>query len=236
MKNSPVPALAGKDSAQTSGATFSSKQDEADAHLLVNLAHEGNREAFDALVLKYHRLMVNAAFRVMRHVEDAQDAAQNAWVKMWKALQSTPIPAEVSVLAVICANGRQAAVDLFKYRGAMKRGAGLTLAERTAAFIQEVHGLYAYRRGQNVHHITERTPEDDPLRSIGLVRRLAPQLPAQHLNALNGYFFGSESLEAIAGRLGVSVDDTKRLLKSGADILRHLAESLTPAEVETLAA
>jgi RNA polymerase sigma-70 factor (ECF subfamily) len=48
----------------------------------------GSSEAFSTLVSRYERAVYHLAFRTLRETEDAKDAAQEAWIKAYRALSS----------------------------------------------------------------------------------------------------------------------------------------------------
>lgn len=55
---------------------------------LVARSKEGDREAFQTLVERYQRRAFGIAIGVLRHPEDARDAAQNAFVKVFRNINS----------------------------------------------------------------------------------------------------------------------------------------------------
>jgi RNA polymerase sigma-70 factor (ECF subfamily) len=59
--------------------------DDAD-RVLVERCRNGDREAFTDLVVRYQRPVYNAAFWVLRSVEDAQDVAQNVFLRVAERL------------------------------------------------------------------------------------------------------------------------------------------------------
>ena len=59
--------------------------DDAD-RALVERFRNGDREAFADLVVRYQRPVYNAAFWVLRSVEDAQDVAQNVFLRVAERL------------------------------------------------------------------------------------------------------------------------------------------------------
>lgn len=63
------------------------KQDPGDA-ALVTRSLDGEAAAFEALVVKYQRVLFNVALRMLGNYEDAQDAAQVAFVKAYRNLAS----------------------------------------------------------------------------------------------------------------------------------------------------
>ena len=54
--------------------------------VLVERCRNGDREAFAALVVRYQRPVYNAAWWVLRNVEDASDVAQNVFLKVAERL------------------------------------------------------------------------------------------------------------------------------------------------------
>lgn len=55
---------------------------------LVERARQGDDEAFGELVRQYHERVYHVAFRFVRNVDEANDLAQQAWVRAWKRLDS----------------------------------------------------------------------------------------------------------------------------------------------------
>lgn len=55
---------------------------------LVKRAQNGDKAAFDALVSKYHLKVVNLATRFVKNADDAQDVAQEAFIKAYRGLKN----------------------------------------------------------------------------------------------------------------------------------------------------
>lgn len=55
---------------------------------LVHLALQGHPEAFATLVERYDRAVYHLAYRMLRHVEDARDATQEAFFKAFRSLHT----------------------------------------------------------------------------------------------------------------------------------------------------
>src|SRR3974390_470924 len=53
---------------------------------LVRRVQRGDKGAFDALVLKYHTKVVRLVMRYVRNPADAEDVAQEAFIKAYRAL------------------------------------------------------------------------------------------------------------------------------------------------------
>jgi RNA polymerase sigma-70 factor (ECF subfamily) len=53
---------------------------------LVEACRRGDREAFDQLVLRYQRDIYRLCYRYVNHPEDANDLAQEVFLKAWRAM------------------------------------------------------------------------------------------------------------------------------------------------------
>jgi len=53
---------------------------------LVERAQQGDKQAFDVLVLKYQNKIIQLAYRYVHDHEEAMDVAQEAFVKAWRSL------------------------------------------------------------------------------------------------------------------------------------------------------
>lgn len=55
---------------------------------LVEQSRQGNIEAFEELIRDYKKVAYNIALRVLRNVEDAEDASQEALIKVFKNIEN----------------------------------------------------------------------------------------------------------------------------------------------------
>ncbi|MEM7400844.1 MAG: RNA polymerase sigma factor RpoE [Pseudomonadota bacterium] len=55
---------------------------------LVKRAQKGEKAAFDTLVTKYHLKVVNLVTRFVKNADDAQDVAQEAFIKAYRGLKN----------------------------------------------------------------------------------------------------------------------------------------------------
>ena len=63
---------------------------------LVRRAAQGDQEAFSGLVTRYQRPVINFAFRYLGNREEAEDAAQDAFVRVYFSLARLKEPAKFS--------------------------------------------------------------------------------------------------------------------------------------------
>lgn len=54
---------------------------------LIKRCQEGSLEAFDALVLKYHKKVFNVAYRLLNNYDEANDIAQEVFVRVFRAIK-----------------------------------------------------------------------------------------------------------------------------------------------------
>jgi len=59
----------------------------ADENLLLKLAKTGDATAFEGILIRHERLVYRTAFRLLGRMEDAQDAAQEAFLRLHKHLR-----------------------------------------------------------------------------------------------------------------------------------------------------
>jgi RNA polymerase sigma-70 factor (ECF subfamily) len=60
--------------------------EEAEERRLIDRSASGDQEAFRQLVIRYHRLVLNVAFRGVGELSLAEDVAQEVFIKVYKAL------------------------------------------------------------------------------------------------------------------------------------------------------
>ena len=63
-----------------------SSDGDAEERRLIDRSAAGDQEAFRQLVLRYHRLVINVAFRALGELALAEDVAQDVFIKVYKAL------------------------------------------------------------------------------------------------------------------------------------------------------
>jgi len=80
MSDEPSKSLPVASDAEAAAASAAEDQD------LVRRCRSGEREAFDALVTKYRQRVFAMTYGICRNEEDAWDLAQEAFLRVWKAL------------------------------------------------------------------------------------------------------------------------------------------------------
>jgi RNA polymerase sigma-70 factor (ECF subfamily) len=70
----------------TTPAEQPSSEGDAEERRLIDRSAGGDQEAFRQLVLRYHRLVINIAFRALGELSLAEDVGQEVFIKVYKAL------------------------------------------------------------------------------------------------------------------------------------------------------
>ena len=68
---------------------------DSDADLMVRV-REGDRDAFEVLVLRYQQAVLNFVHRTLRDATEAEDVAQQTFVQVWKAAHRYQVSARFS--------------------------------------------------------------------------------------------------------------------------------------------
>jgi RNA polymerase sigma-70 factor, ECF subfamily len=167
---------------------------------LIELSRGGDRYAFDELVKTYYPRMVRTALRMLRDMEDAEDATQRAFTAAWQ--------------------------NLDKFRGDSAFSTWLTriamnealsgLRRRRGEFVELEDSLAEVRESPEAELIRKETSQLLRM-SLGQVKPVYRQ--AMHLRLVNDM-----SVEEIAGRLKMPVNTVKVHLYRGRQSMKAFLE------------
>lgn len=197
----------------------------AEDRLLLKLAAHGDALAFDQLVKRHRVAMVIAACQILHSPEDSEDAVQDALVMLWRdcLVHSEQIEEMNAPLGFLRYRARQSAIRIFHRRRAVKRG-GKDVCAFDVEVRRSLYGLLAHKHAGTAVETREPSPDYDAgFKRLGMVQRLAPQLPPALLGPLNAFYSAGESIQSMAKRRGCSTDTVKRTLSAGIQTLRYLA-------------
>jgi RNA polymerase sigma-70 factor, ECF subfamily len=162
----------------------------ADPDLVVQLA-AGSQEALAALYDRYGRLAYSVALRILGDPGRAEDAVQDAFLKIWTGASSFD-PRRGSLRTWLLASVRNRSIDYLRGRGAHER--------------QELELQPA---------VAETGPRADPWREVSLslertaVREAMSNLPAEQRQAVELAYFGGYSHREIADMTSVPLSTVK---------------------------
>lgn len=93
---------------------MASSYTEAELCRLMHLCAEGDHAAFEALVRHYEKSVFSVALSVLAHRQDAEDAAQETFLKLWRSAHT--YRGDCSVKTWILTVARNTALDLKRGR------------------------------------------------------------------------------------------------------------------------
>jgi RNA polymerase sigma-70 factor, ECF subfamily len=163
----------------------------ADADIHAHLRAGRHRAAFEAVLPRYRERVFRLAVSILRDSASAEDAAQDVFVRLWRALPgyngnaalSTWIYAITRNTCISLLRKRRPQVSLDEPFGDDEDGAGLQLA----------------------------APEQDDSAVVS-VEKLLGQLPERYRQAVTLFYMEDQSYEQTASALGLPLGTVKALL------------------------
>jgi RNA polymerase sigma-70 factor, ECF subfamily len=174
----------------------------ADTQIL-ELVQEGRHEAaFECLMDHYERRLYRLCFAILRNAAEAEDAAQESLLRIWKALPRFDGRAALSTWVYTIARNRC-------LTALSRRHIHLSLSEPDVAAAAE--GAMAPAAEQS-----------GPQR---LLRELVEALPQHYRQPLTLYYYGEHSVSEVAAQLGVPQGTVKtNLFRARAALCAQLAD------------
>ena len=175
---------------------------------LLSEARSGNQHAFAELCLRYHGMLMNRIYRIVRHREDAEDVLQETFLKAYQHLQTFRGTCSFSTWLVAIGNNMSLMFlrkrkSLGKYRCDVVTKDGETL-------------------------VTEcRDPAPDPEQRYMLsqtrqkVKQAVTRLSPQVRTLMEMYYKREHRLKDIAKALGISEATTKSRMLRARGLLRR---------------
>ncbi len=180
---------------------------------LVRLCRGGEQEAFSRLYERYHRPVMSTALRIIRNPEDAQDATQEIFLKVYRSLAEwKPEKARLSTwLYRLAANH---AIDHWRVRHRRDRRESLMDPSEEGPYRR-----FSADSGTGPYLVLERKEINSQIRDS--IRRL-PQLQRRLFILRHIYEFRLEEIARIEGR---SLGTVKGLLFRASRTIRRLIRS-----------
>ena len=179
------------------GADALSREEERQA---IEASRRGEREAFDRLVLRYQRDVYRLCYRFVNNHEDANDLAQEVFLRAWRAIPRFR---------------GESSFSTWLYRIAVNASLNLRGARRPAS--QELPDGLA----DPVPSAEERLASDDEARRV---REAIARLPEKQRATLILKVYHERTHQEVAQILGSSVGTVKaNLFHALANLRRHVA-------------
>jgi RNA polymerase sigma-70 factor (ECF subfamily) len=159
---------------------------------------EGDLTAFENIVRRWQNPLINLAFRFCRDRQRAEDMAQDAFLQIYRKLNTFEGKAAFSTWIF--------AISLNIYRSTMRR----------KSFPVEYLDVLAEMASGQLPHIQMEQQEREEL-----VRRAVTALPPRYRDAVIVFYFREKDLTETAAILGVPEGTAKAWLHRGREILRR---------------
>jgi RNA polymerase sigma-70 factor (ECF subfamily) len=169
----------------------------------------GNAEAFAGIVGRWQRPIVNLAFRFCRNRAQAEEMAQDAFLRAYRALGQWRGDAAFSTWLF--------AVSINVFRSHMRRVQPIEVPLEEFRPSMTGHGI------QNRHALID-TDE--------VVRRTVATLPPKYRDAMIAFYFMEQDLSQAARSLGVPDGTMKARLHRGRELLKRRLARVLGREVE----
>ena len=181
---------------------------DADTDLMLRVKR-GDREAFDALMVRWQQPVMNFVFRTLPDADEAEDLAQAVFVQLWKSAARYEVSAKFSTFLFTLARN----LCLNEVRRRIRHPADSLDAPRAD---DETH---PYRQIEDRREL----PADAAAQSAELVHKVQEALaalPEKQRTAITLCREGELSYEEIAELLGTSIQATKSLIHRGRETLK----------------
>jgi RNA polymerase sigma-70 factor (ECF subfamily) len=167
---------------------------------LVQRWRDGEEEAFSQIYTRYQRRVFSTAYRIMRDPEDARDATQEIFLKVYRSLRDWD-PDRASLSTWLFRLAANHSIDCWRSR-----------RRRLSAEIIAEHGEAALSR--KLVGIVVRSPhrELEAKEAAGMVEQCLNGLPALQRRFVILRYYRELSLEEIAAIEGRSIGTVKGLL------------------------
>jgi RNA polymerase sigma-70 factor (ECF subfamily) len=170
----------------------------------------GESAAFEGIVKRWQKPLLNLAWRSCRRRELAEDMAQEAFLKIFRSLEDWRADSSFSTWIF--------AIALNHYRSRLRRTP------------LEVLGLDSAREMADPRSEPEAARADDPAETV---RRAVAALPPRYREAIVLYYFGDQDVRGSAAILGVAEGTLKaRLARARALLARSLGGQSRSEPVE----
>ena len=174
---------------------------------LVVLVRGGDREAFAALIERHKRTVYGLAYRMLGNAADAEDAAQETFVRAYTRLASyEPNGRFGAWIGTVCSHW---CIDYLRARGRRPQTVALGKVPESDRFISQIDGPEEAALGRDARDETQRWLD---------------ALPARYRAVLVLRYFHDLSYAEIADTLGEPVSAVRMRLFRARNLLRSVVE------------
>lgn len=173
-------------------------------------AVRGDMQSFEMIVTAYERLVYSVAIRLLKNPEDAKDASQDVFIKVYKNLEKCK---GIDVLkSWICAITNNTCIDIIRKQ---KRQPTLSLDEQ----FETEEGSFVFETPSD-----EKTPEQQFIEDEGyeMLKKAIENLPLDYRSVLILRDIHNLSYTEVAKTANVNIGTVKSRLARGRAMLRKM--------------
>lgn len=170
---------------------------------------KGNKKAFGTLVVKYQDMVYTIAYRVLQQREEAEDVAQQVFVKAFQKLDSFQRTAQFSTWLFRIA-----------YNAAIS-------AQRKKAAVSAIRTIELKENLKTVVEFEDESSKEDELQQL---EQALEQLPASEKGIISLYYLQQQSVDEISQITGLSQSNVKiRLFRIRKKLQEMMQQDIKPA-------
>uniref|UniRef100_S0DGJ4 Putative RNA polymerase sigma factor n=2 Tax=termite gut metagenome TaxID=433724 RepID=S0DGJ4_9ZZZZ len=171
---------------------------------LLERVREGDQRAFEQIYYRWHKPVYGFMLKTTRSTEDAEDIAQEVFIRLWKMREKIEPGGNIQALIFVIA--RRVAVDLYRRAGRMN--AVFATEEQTA----------------DLSSAADLSPEEllEAHETKLLLQIAIESMPAKQREVFSLHYYENLSPAEIASRLGLSYENVRKQIWNGKRQLREV--------------
>jgi RNA polymerase sigma-70 factor, ECF subfamily len=178
--------------------------EDRDADLLAMLRRREHEAAFGLLADRYEQKIFRLCSAMLRHSQEAEDAAQESLLRVWKSLASYDGRASLSTWTYTIARNRcLTAIERRRHADSLS----------DEAVVMELDAT---------HHSAPEPPDD----RAALLQALVEELPERYRQTMKLYYYQDRAVEDVAAMLGSPSGTVKTNLHRGRQLLAARLQQL----------
>ena len=194
---------------ETSTKSAEIVEDRAADHALMQRIAEGDRVAFDVVSQRFHGLIYSTIYKVLNHVEDSEDVAQEVLLSLWKKA-ATYEPSKGKLMTWIATMSRNRGID--RFRSHQRR---IALREKLEKEVTE-GAVDPAASGRSELYLSE---------TRRMLKTAVVELSAEQREVIHLAYFEGLTQSQIASRIDRPLGTVKARIRRGVENLRGVVKA-----------